>query len=101
MRPLATWELLEVWDRGADQPSTERALALLASACPERPREDLAALPIGRRDGLLLALRAATFGSDLVSIASCPGCGERLETAFRVEDIRAGEQACGGGPCWR
>ncbi|HEV7518235.1 MAG TPA: phage baseplate protein [Thermoanaerobaculia bacterium] len=98
MRALPAWELLEVWDRGTDQAPAERALALLAGACPEVPQEDLAGWSIGRRDGLLLDLRERTFGPDLVSVASCPGCGERLETAFRVVDIRVEPPAAGSGP---
>jgi hypothetical protein len=98
MRVLAARELLEVWDRGADQAPAVRALALLAGACPETPAEELAGLPIGRRDALLLELRERTFGPDLVSVASCPGCGERLESAFQVAALLTAPSAEGDGP---
>ncbi|HSS48474.1 MAG TPA: phage baseplate protein [Thermoanaerobaculia bacterium] len=98
MRTLPAWELLEVWDRGADQVPAERALALLAGACPEIPAEELAGLSLGRRDTLLLALRRYTFGPELAGVASCSGCSERLETAFRVEDVRAEPPDAGVGP---
>jgi len=98
MRALPARDLLEVWDRGACQAPCERALALLAAASPEAAAEDLARLSIGRRDGLLLDLREQTFGAELVSVASCPGCGEGLETTFRAADIRAVPEAEAADP---
>lgn len=88
MRPLSAAELLDIWDRGITQTSVERALTLLAAAHAESSVEALARLSIGRRDGLLLRLREWTFGPRFVSLASCPGCGERLELAFGVNDLR-------------
>src|SRR3712207_8173915 len=43
---------------------------------------------VGRRDARLLTLREWTFGPRLVSLASCPLCAERLETAFDAAEIR-------------
>jgi hypothetical protein len=91
MRPLTAQELLDVWERGLALPPVQRALALLAAACPETPPEALARESVGRRDGRLLWLREWTFGPRLVSLAACPACGERLETAFDVADIRVEE----------
>jgi hypothetical protein len=88
MRPLMAAELLDVWERGRGLPPVARALALLVPACPEVPSDHLAQLPIGSRDGLLLRLREWTFGSTLAALADCPGCGERLEMSFRMDDIR-------------
>lgn len=90
MRALSPHELLEIWDRAAGSPAALRALALLAGACPEAPPEALACLSVGRRDELLLALRDATFGPELASVAPCPACGERLESFFDSAGIRAG-----------
>lgn len=89
MRALSTSELLRVWEHGLPQHPVQRALLLLAAACPETPPEELAQLSIGQRDGRLLALREWTFGPQLVSVATCPQCGEQLELAFDVADIRA------------
>ena len=88
MRPLSAAELLDIWDRGITQTSVERALTLLAAAHAESSVEALAQLSIGQRDGLLLRLREWTFGPQFVSLASCPGCGNRLELAFGVNDLR-------------
>ncbi|MGH7495331.1 MAG: phage baseplate protein [bacterium] len=70
------------------QPPVQRALLLLAAACPEASAEALAQLSIGRRDARLLTLREWTFGSQLLSLAACPKCSERLELSFNVADIR-------------
>jgi hypothetical protein len=75
------------------QGPVRRGLALLAAACPETPLETLARLSLGQRDACLLALREATFGPHLTSLAKCPGCGERLELNFDVADIRAAPPA--------
>lgn len=88
MRPLTAQELLDAWERGLGEPPVQRALTLLAAACPETLPEQLARESVGRRDGRLLSLREWTFGPRLVSLAACPACGERLETAFDVADVR-------------
>ncbi len=89
MRALSALELLSVWERGQAQPPAQRALTLLAAACPDSPPDALAKLSIGQRDARLLTLRERTFGPQLVSLATCPGCGERLELTFSVGDIRS------------
>ncbi|HEX6899542.1 MAG TPA: phage baseplate protein [Thermoanaerobaculia bacterium] len=90
MRPLSAQELLDAWERGVGESPVRRAMVLLAAACPETAPEDLARESVGRRDARLLTLREWTFGPRLVSVASCPVCAERLETAFDVADIRVG-----------
>jgi len=80
--------LLNVWESGATQASAERALALLAAACPDTSREVLAELSIGRRDAHLLTLREWAFGPQVFSVAVCPQCGERLEIDANVAQLR-------------
>ena len=87
MRALTAAEQLSVWERGQAEPPVRQALALLAAACPETPPDDLARLAIGRRDRLLLELRERTIGPHLVSVSSCPSCGERLEVELAVRDL--------------
>lgn len=91
MRALSASKALSVWEWASGQTAVERALALLAAACPEQTPEELASLSIGRRDRLLLALREHTFGSQLLGRAPCRSCGEALELAFNVSDICAPE----------
>jgi hypothetical protein len=98
MRSLPPWELLEVWDRGADQSPAGRALALLAGACPEVSAEELSGWSLGRRDALLLELRERTFGPDLEGLTSCAGCGELLEAALRAADLCVEPPAAAAAP---
>ena len=62
---------------------------LLAEALPNSQPGELARLPIGRRDSLLLTLRELMFGSRIDGIAACPKCDERLDLMFDVAEIRA------------
>jgi hypothetical protein len=89
MRALSALDLLTVWERGLDQPPVYQALALLAAAWPDESPTTLAELSIGERDARLLTLREWLFGPSLTSVAGCPTCGEQLELAFSVADIRA------------
>lgn len=93
MRSLSASELLKIWEWGGTQPSWSRALRLLATACPETSIHALSKISIGQRDALLLTLREWIFGSQLVSLAVCPNCGERLELNFQVDDIRVAPPA--------
>jgi len=88
MQTLSSAQLLDIWERGRTQSLAERALLLLAAACPETSAEALARLSVGRRNARLLALCELTFGSCLTGLANCPRCGERLEATFTAADIR-------------
>src|SRR6185295_14786222 len=88
MRPLTASTLLSVWERASRQPPVERALLFLGAACPERTAAELAQLPIGERDSLLVTLREWTFGAQLVSRLVCKKCGERLELSLKISDVR-------------
>jgi hypothetical protein len=88
MRALTSAELLDVWERGYRQTRPRRALLLLAAACPEWDDDVLAAMPIGRRDSLLLTLRVWLFGSELPILAACPICVAPLESILPAEELR-------------
>lgn len=87
MRSLSEAELLDVWEQGRSLPPVQQALLALAAASPGSSPEELADLPVGQRDGRLLALRERTFGPTLSGVVTCPNHGERLELAFTVDDI--------------
>lgn len=89
MRALSAAEILDVWERGADQRPAERALTVLAAVCPGRPYDSLGALSVGQRDALLLAAREQTFGAELTGTARCPGCAEWLEFSTSASDLQA------------
>ena len=90
MHPLSAHEVIEVWEAADDRHPVDRALSLLAAACPDRTRDQLAALSVGRRDASLLTLRERTFGPRLNGYVECPRCSERLEFEVAVADLRAG-----------
>jgi hypothetical protein len=92
MRPLTAREVLEVWEIGATQSLAHRALLLLAAANPDRPYEALTRLSLGQRDVLLMTLREWLFGPQLISVASCPNCGERLQLTLSSHDLYAAER---------
>jgi hypothetical protein len=88
MHSLSGQELLRIWEVGQHQHSVSQALTILAVAEPEVSQDELLALSIGQRDARLLAVRVATFGSQLVGYAECTDCQERLEFTLDVADIR-------------
>jgi hypothetical protein len=82
-----TSDILYAWESGEGRPSVEKALALLQYGFPECSLEELAALPIGQRDTLLLQLREQTFGRMLRGYIECPRCGERLSFSAQISDL--------------
>ncbi|MEP6898107.1 MAG: hypothetical protein ABI870_06215 [Rhodanobacter sp.] len=80
-------QLLQVWERGGDQSAAACSLLLLGSSCDECSAAALAELPLGRRDGLLLQLRARLFGSEINGVANCPQCATAVEAMFRCDDL--------------
>ena len=87
MEPLSAPRLLGACERGWGLPPVRQALLLLEAAYPAEPTEHLAALPVGRRDARLLALRTRLLGSAIESETRCPACDERLELALQSEDL--------------
>ena len=100
MRPLSAYDVLRVWEVGEDRHPLDRALALLAAACPELTWDELAALSIGQRDARLLTLRERTSGPRLNGFAECPRCAERLEFDVAVADLRVAEDPDIGEETW-
>jgi hypothetical protein len=93
MHPLSAAQLLDAWEQGLSEPAYRRALPLLAAASAESSFDAVAALTVGERDRWLLTLREWTFGSELVSIANCSGCDERLEWTVNATDLYVEQQA--------
>lgn len=89
MRGLSAADLLTVWEEGAPQHPLARALTLLGPAVPDSTPAELAALPVGRRDALLIDLHRRTFGERLEGYAECAHCGERLELDVPAADLLA------------
>lgn len=97
MGPLTAAVLLDAWERGQTQLPGERAIALLVAGGISPVEAE--ACPLGQRDRLLVALRERLFGSRLVALAECPGCGEALEADFDTTAVRAlAAETPGEGP---
>lgn len=89
MRSLTSAQVVDAWERGLDRTVAERMLLLLDVSCSEATHEELAAMPLGRRDALLFDLRALLFGPELTGVSACPACENTLESTFRGDDLRA------------
>jgi hypothetical protein len=87
MRLLSAHDIVRICEWGRDKHALDRALVLLRAAAPERDPEELARLPIGRRDALLLMLREQTFGPRLDLGVKCPKCGKALELGMTCAQL--------------
>ncbi|TAM62905.1 MAG: hypothetical protein EPN49_03155 [Rhodanobacter sp.] len=94
MRTPTPAQLLQVWERGGGQSAAACGLLLLGIGCDEYSAEAIAALPLGRRDALLLQLRARLFGAEICGVADCPQCAAAVEATFRCEDLLSAQDAC-------
>jgi hypothetical protein len=83
---LSAAATLDLWQAADGLPPVARALAL-AAAASDRPEAELARLPIGQRDGCVLALAPPV----LDATAPCPRCGEVAEFSLDVEHLLAAE----------
>jgi hypothetical protein len=87
MKGFTATELLQACELALVRQPAERALALLSAAEDGAPIDDLAGLPMGRRDARLRALREATFGHGYRALVSCRSCNEPLELTFESPDF--------------
>ncbi len=88
MRHLTARELLDVWEKGLNQPLLQRALILLVAAFPEMSPDGLAELSVGARDARLLHVREQLFGSQFLNTTTCPQCLERIEWKSEISEMR-------------
>ena len=88
MRLLTTAQVVDAWERGLDRSLPDRMLVLLDAACPDATYDEIAAMPLGHRDALLLDLRALLLGPDLTGVSECPACGDPVESTFPAENLR-------------
>jgi len=90
MAEVTELALLAAWESGAGRPPVERAVLLAALASGRSPGE-VADLPLGQCDLLLLALREQCFGRYLDGLADCPGCGAGLDVRIDTDELRVAE----------
>lgn len=86
-RPLDDADLLDAWERTSELVRPWRELAIL-ELVGAGPADEVAHLPVGSRDGLVLDMLKAAFGPGLEAEVSCPACGERLELRLDVDQVR-------------
>lgn len=79
MKALTASEIIRLWETGHRLHPIDQALSMLGRAIPEYSRDELATLPLGQRNILLLGLRRMTFGDRLPGKDHCPRCGESVE----------------------
>lgn len=82
-------QILEMWESGVALHPLDRALLLLRWMRPNMMLSELANIPLGQRDQMLLALRSELFGRVLPCYADCPACRTRLEFTLDAEAFRS------------
>jgi len=86
---LTAAEILDVADAGRGHDAAQRGRLLLGAALPGVASEAaLVDVDLGTRDALVLELRAATLGRELVGHLWCPECGTQLAVRLTVESLR-------------
>ena len=90
---LGSEDLLALWERGLPLHSIDRALVVIAQALPEHGHEELARLPLGVRDSLLLDVRKETFGDRVEACDTCSNCGMAVEVGLRCSALLTGASA--------
>ena len=90
MRALPVSEIIQLWETACRYPPVDRALSMLQVVLPEQSREELAALPLGQRDALLLSLRRAIFGDVLPGTSRCPACSGTIEFELNCSSLQTG-----------
>ena len=88
MPDLSAAATLDLWEAARELRPVERALALAAAGEPVGA-EELARLPLGRRDARILELHEALAGRELDATAACPACGEQAEFAVDADELLA------------
>jgi hypothetical protein len=82
MKPITEIDSLGLVETGKGRDYAFRSLLLLESGFPSLAISDLAQLPIGHRDYLLMKLRASAFGASATGFAYCPYCKSEEEFTF-------------------
>lgn len=89
MQAFSTEHILRAWENGRNRHSVDKALLLLALACPDYSTTALSNLTVGQRNALLLNLRQKTLGTRADCFAQCPRCEAPLEFTIDMETFYA------------
>lgn len=80
-------QTIDIWERGEGLHPIDRGLMLLSIAWPDVEWEQLAGLPLGRRDAALMELRCRTFGNWLEGYSRCPTCDQEVEFSLDLREL--------------
>ena len=83
---------LALFDGGAGLSPLDRGLRI-AAAVSDEPADAVADWPIDRRDRVLIAARAASFGRHAAVTKDCPECGARAEAEVDLAALLAAEES--------
>ncbi|MEU5977670.1 hypothetical protein [Streptomyces sp. NPDC047315] len=97
MTPTGPVELLATWEAGLTRHDAERSLLLHRAARPDASTDELLSMPVGAREGDLLALRRALFGERMQVCVACTSCREAMEFDLDATLLDVRERA-GYGP---
>lgn len=97
MDALSAAQTLELWEACEALTPIERSLVLAAGASGASV-DELAALPLGRRDAWVLELHGALGGARLEATVECPACGEQDEFGLEPAALLARAQARAEAP---
>ncbi len=86
MHDVSPAALLEAWEHARRRSSLDQGNLFIGLAWPELGPADLEAMPLGRREALLLALRRRLFGPRLDGLTTCPACQTAVEFSLELPD---------------
>jgi hypothetical protein len=95
MTPWSRQQALDLWEQGMRRHPVDRALLLGSTERSGYSPQELADVPIGALRQLLLAVRCANFGQQLIAYVDCPSCAVRLELTLDADALR-----CQPPPSW-
>ena len=80
-------DALDAWERAGRVPPARRGAELLSAAAGW---VDPDAIPVGRRDALLLDLFRTAFGDRIDALSACPSCGVVVEVVASCAVLLSG-----------
>lgn len=92
MNALASYELLQLWERGQALHPLDRALLALSAALPDAAGT-VADWPLGRRNRGLAHMYSACFDPILRGWVACPQCAQRLEFEMDLRVLAGAEES--------
>jgi hypothetical protein len=87
MQVLSAQTLLLAWEQAQCRRPAERAVAFIA-ACTDAGITEIAVLPLGALNAMLLDVHTRLYGAQIEAAAGCPACDSRLEFSLDSGELR-------------